>query len=208
MAEDGSRLIEYVLGVLDDEARAEMERELATSSRTERKRLELEEALASLALAAEPRQPGEGLRNRLLASLDPDTRFEGFVERLAVFLDLGADRVRRLLATVPEAPGGSWQASGLPGIHLLPFAGGPRIATAECLLIQLEPGRIFPSHRHRGDEWGFVLQGSAEEDGGRRFEPGDIVHKAPGSAHSFQALGTEPFVFAVVLHLGIDWLTG
>jgi quercetin dioxygenase-like cupin family protein len=51
-----------------------------------------------------------------------------------------------------------------------------------------------------------VLQGRAEEDTGRVWEPGDLVCNPAGSVHSFRASGPEPFAFVVVLHEGLEFV--
>jgi putative transcriptional regulator len=106
------------------------------------------------------------------------------------------------LGAVSEEP---WEDAGMAGVRLLHLDGGPKVATADCGLVHVEPGRAFPPHRHLGDEWVLVLQGQAQEDSGRQFLPGDLIHKAPGTVHSFRILGKEPFAFAVVLFEGLAW---
>ena len=59
-------------------------------------------------------------------------------------------------------------------------------------------------HRHQGDERSLVLEGTAREDTGRIWAPGDLLLHPAGSRHEFTALGPEPFVFVVVLHGEID----
>lgn len=148
--------------------------------------------------------PGPALRERLLATLDEGSRFAGFVRRVASFLDLDPDRTRSLLGRVAEVAGPAWEDGRLQGVRLHHFDGGPRLAGAHCGLVYVVPGISYPAHLHRGDEWAFVLQGTAREDSGRLWAPGDVVRSPEGSRHSFTALGPEPFVFVVVVHDGID----
>jgi quercetin dioxygenase-like cupin family protein len=146
--------------------------------------------------------PSATRRAELLATLRPATLLEGYVARLAAFLDLPTERARELVRCIPDETG--WVVEALPGVRLYHFAGGPRHATSDCGLVHIAPGTRFPRHVHVGDEWLFVLAGSAEEEGtGAVWSPGDLLRCLPGSAHAFRALGDVPFVFAVVLTDGI-----
>ncbi len=162
-----------------------------------------ERTLAELALTEEPLRPGDALGARILASLDPRTRFEGFAERVAALLDLGLERTREILAHVADVARAPWEDDRVAGVRLLHFPGGPRVATADCGLVQVAPGVVYPRHLHRGDEWAFVLQGRGQEDTGRVWEPGDVIRNPAGSSHAFRAISDEPFVFVVVVHEGI-----
>jgi putative transcriptional regulator len=155
-------------------------------------------------LGAEPTAPSAGLRGAVLASVAGRTKLAGFAERLAALFDLGAERAAELLREATGDASG-WQAIPLPGVRLFHLAGGPRVAGADCGLVRLEPGARFPLHRHGGDEWVFVLTGEAEEEEtGARWLPGDVLYRGPGSFHAYRAVGGAPFVFAVVLHDGIE----
>ena len=88
--------------------------------------------------------------------------------------------------------------------RLLHFEGGARHAGADCGLVQVPAGARYPLHRHLGEEWVFVLSGSAEEEGtGETWGPGDLYRRPGGSSHAFRAIGSHPFVFAIVLREGI-----
>jgi quercetin dioxygenase-like cupin family protein len=158
-------------------------------------------------LGAEPVAPSPGLRAALLGTIAAATKLGGFTERVAALFDLGRERSGELIREAAGAAAG-WQTIPIPGVRLLHFAGGPRVAAADCGLVRIEPGASFPAHRHGGDEWSLVLAGEAEEEGtGERWAPGDLVHRAAGSVHAYRAVGREPLVFAVLLHGGIE-LTG
>ena len=206
MSENDSRLIEFALGQLEAPACQALERELAASSELRRQLDQVQEALAQVALAAEPQRPSQRIRELVLASLDPRARFEGFVERVAALFDLSVQRAREILAALDDVAGEAWEAGSVPGSRLFHLDGGPGVAAADCGLVHIEAELSFPPHRHKGDEWSLVLAGRAQEDSGRFWEPGDILYKPPGSVHGFCALGDEPFVFAVVLHEGIEAL--
>jgi quercetin dioxygenase-like cupin family protein len=204
MPKADTNLIEYVLGLLERNSYAEVEREISAAAETLEELRAIGEALSSVALAEEPVSPRNRVRDLLLTSLESHARFEGFVERLTAFLDLGADRVRELLDTVAKVEQDPWQQSPLPGARFFDFDGGPRVAAARCGLVHLEPGLIFPRHRHLGDEWAWMLQGHTQDDSGQIATSGDIVYKPKGSTHSFRVLDGEPLVFVIVLYGGFE----
>jgi putative transcriptional regulator len=152
----------------------------------------------------EPAAPSAGLRGTVLASVGSRSKLAGFADRLASLFDFGAERAAELLREA-SGNGEGWEAIPLPGVRLFHFAGGPRVAGADCGLVRLEPGARFPRHRHGGDEWVLVLTGEAEEEEtGGRWLPGDLLYRGAGSAHAYRAVGSAPFVFAVVLRDGIE----
>jgi quercetin dioxygenase-like cupin family protein len=160
------------------------------------------------AAEAAPMAPSAELRRRVLAAVDPATRFEGFVERMAVLFDLPEPRIREILRGADAVAGAGWVATPIPGVRLCHFAGGPRVTGADCGLVHLEAGAVFPPHRHRGVEFSFTLAGAGMEDGGDTWLPGDLVIREAGSVHGYRAVGDEPYLFAVVLHGGIDLVKG
>ncbi len=205
MPKDDSRLIEYALGILDEDARAVVERELSESSEAEHMLCKIEELLAVVALAEAPVLPSDRVRTQVLASLDLNQRYAGFVERLATFFDLSHERIRELLAATDAVPEQPWEPSGVPGISFLHFDGGTRVAAADCGFVHVTPGTSFPAHRHVGEEWVFIVAGQAQEDSGEIWSPGDLIYRAPDSGHAFRAIGDEPLIYAVVLHEGFEW---
>lgn len=201
-----TKLIEFVFGTLDQVSRGELERELETSAQIREELAEIAEVLSLIAEAEQPRLSAGDLRARLMKSLDQETPFQGFVHRLARFFDLGKAEIRKVLNQVNAVPSAPWEANAFPGTHLLHFNGGPRVAAADCGLVYVEPGQVFPTHRHLGDEWGLILQGCKQEIGGHTYEPGDIMYKAPGSVHSYRVAGDEPLIWAAVLREGLEFV--
>ena len=158
------------------------------------------------ALASEPVEPSARLRAAVLGSVATTSRLAGFTDRLATFFDLVQERAAELIR---EASGDadSWQQA--THARLFHLAGGPRVASADCGLVRIEPGARFPRHRHLGDEWSLVLAGEAEEEEtGARWAPGDLVLRPRDSAHAFRVVSAEQLVFAVVLHGGLELAPG
>jgi putative transcriptional regulator len=208
MPTEDTTLIEYALGLLEPGAHEAVERELGTSAELRGELRAIAEALSGVALAERPVLPPARVRERVLTSVEPGMRFTGFVDRLTTFLDLGAERVRDLLAMVARVPQAPWQESRLPGVRFFDFQGGPRVATARCGFVHLVPGAVFPRHRHLGDEWAWVLQGRVDDTGGQLAAPGDLSYQPTGSEHSFRVLDGEPLILVVVSHEGFELVLG
>jgi len=154
---------------------------------------------------SEPIAPSAGLRDAVLRSVTPAFWLDGFAARFAALFDIGIERAREILAAAGDPARAPWVVAGELGVRLLHFEGGSRVADADCGLVQIGAEVRFPRHRHRGDEWSFILAGSGEEEGtGSRWEPGDLVVRRAGTSHAFRAIGPEPLLFAVVLRGGID----
>lgn len=155
-------------------------------------------------IAAESPAPSAGLRASVLASRAGELPLAGLVPRLATFLDLPPERAKALLRAAGKTAEAPWVDDRVRGVRLLHFEGGARHAGADCGLVQVPAGARYPLHRHLGEEWVFVLSGSAEEEGtGETWGPGDLYRRPGGSSHSFRAIGSHPFVFAIVLREGI-----
>ena len=199
------RLVEYAMGILEQEDRQTLERELTAQEALRAQLAEVREVLDRLNDAEPPMYPRPELRDRLLRTLDNSTRFEGFVDRLAKFFDLAAPAIRGLLDTTDRAPGRPWAPSGLPGIHLLHFDGGARLADADCGLVYMQSGSFFPEHRHDDTELALVIEGEILEDGGLVYLPGDVSYKPKGSTHSFRA-GEKGAAVVAVISRGLEML--
>ena len=199
-------LIDFALGLLDAAERQAVERELISSPALQEELLAIEETLTEgVALSAEPVSPSDHVRTKLLASLQPQTRFAGMLDRVARFFDVGIEQAQSWLDTVSTVPTTPWEAGPIPGISLLHLDGGPRVADAvNCGIVHLTPESSFPFHRHIGDEWSLIIQGSFQEPDGTLAQPGDLLHRAQDSAHEFRAASDEPLVFAVVLYGGFE----
>ena len=152
-------------------------------------------------------EPSAELRERVLASVEPATRLDGFLTRFAALFDLGETRAREVLAVAVASETQAWETTPMPGLRLFHFKGGPRVASADCGLLHLAAGTVFPHHRHLGLEWNFILAGSAEESDGSLWRPGDLVIRETDSVHGFRALEGEPLLFPVVLEAGLEILT-
>jgi hypothetical protein len=164
------------------------------------------ETLGLLAAAIEPEPVSGHARQRLLQAVDdPALRFSPFFDRLSQLFDLGLDRVREITAQIDDAA--NWESGPMPGVRLLHFAGGPRVAAADNGLVQLEPGLAFPKHRHLGAERVLILAGAYRDDSGRVWRAGDLHASDPSIQHSYVVLEEGPCLQAVSIEGGI-WIEG
>jgi quercetin dioxygenase-like cupin family protein len=160
-----------------------------------------EEGLYALALTLPAETPPPGLRDRILASLAPTSRFESFIDEIARMIDLGQDAVRGLLAKIDSAA--EWVA-GPPPSRLIHLPYGPRLAQVDVGFVCVPAGASFPHHRHLGDEHVLVLQGSYVDTDGTTVGRGETAHKAGGSSHAFTVPAGPDLIFLVILTEGIE----
>ena len=160
-----------------------------------------EEGLFALALTLPAETPPSGLRERILASLDPTSRFDAFVDEIARMIDLGKDAVRGLLAKIDDAA--EWVAGPGPSrlIHL-PY--GPSLGEVDVGFVRVPAGETFPPHRHLGDERVLVLQGGYTDTDGATVRRGETAFKPAESSHAFTASEGPDLVFLVILKEGVD----
>jgi putative transcriptional regulator len=152
--------------------------------------------------------PSPALRERVLASVNPESRFEGFVERVARLFDLPEARAREILRTADQIASPTWVGIPIPGVQLMHLEGGPQRVGHDCGLVHVAAGASFPKHRHLGLEWNLVLSGAAEEDSGCLWLPGDLLLRGPETCHGYRVLPDQPVLFAVVLEARIEVVRG
>lgn len=206
MLVDEAKLTQYALGILDDGEDRVVQREVAASPALQKELVTIRNTFQHIAFAEKPLCPSDGLRKLVLDSILDETRFDGFIERFAELFDLDNLTSKNLLAKIDHASDYAWESTFFPGVKIMKFPGGPRVALATCGIVQVKPGKLFPAHQHQGDERILVLQGIARNDNNRVFAAGDMFNFHEGSSHSFRIISDENFVFAVVLYKENKWL--
>lgn len=206
MHELDSELVDYLLGTLDRPDRVRVEAALASSADYRRELEALKETFGQIGAVAQPLQPSAALRERVLGVAQPESRFDGFVDRLAALFELEVNAIREILRQASAAPEAPWRAAELAGLFYLPVPTKRASSGVQTALVYLEPGINLPRHRHRGREQMFVLEGYAMADDGRQLAPGDRVDSPPGSEHEIEILEHMPCLFAIVLEEGLDYL--
>lgn len=188
----------YALGILEADEASIVERAVARDAALAEELAGLQDS-ASLIVA--PVTPPADVKTRLLASVGGG-RFEKFAARMASLYDVSLERARVILGLI-ERPA-SWNREA-EGISLVHFNGGPSYAAADCGFVHLEPGTIFPPHKHLGEEASVVLQGTVRDAAsGRLLGPGDELLLSEGSEHHLICEGTEPCIFAARAMNGIE----
>ena len=203
---DEEILIQYALGILDGREDKAVQQEITASPALQKELASIHNALQHVALAEKPLSPSERLRNLVLDSTREKTRYNGFIERFSDLFDLDKLTSKNLLSKIDHVSDNDWESTLFSGVNIMKFAGGPRVASATCGIVQVKPGKLFPAHQHQGEESLFVLKGVARDDAAREFSAGDMLLFSAGSQHSFRILGDETFVFAVVLQKKNKWL--
>jgi len=207
MSDQDNKMIEYALNILDKESSKILEDELKSSHSDNAELRDIEQALTLLSKAEQPIFPTKNLRMRVMHSIQRETKFTGFVQRLCDFYDLEQETIEKHIAKLNNVLTELWQVNAFPGAHLLHFDGGPRIAkTADCGLVYVEPKHVIAPHRHLGDEWSLVLQGQMLEIDGPVYQEGDLIHRPAGSVHSIKSIGDEPLIFAAILFEGLEFI--
>ncbi|SEN65912.1 cupin domain-containing protein [Nitrosomonas marina] len=207
MPDHDNKLIEYALGILDEKTAETLQAEIDSSAQNKSALRDIEHVLTLLAESEQPLAPSQNLRERIMQSVQHETRFTGFLDRLCIFFDLNQESIKEHLSTLNHVSAEAWQLNAFPGTHLYHFEGGTQIAeNADCGLVYVEPGKMIAAHRHLGDEWSFILQGQMKEVNGAVYHPGDCIHRPAGSVHALQSVGEKPLVFAAVLIEGLEFV--
>lgn len=193
----------YVLGLLEGEELARVEKALSGSAALRAEVRAVREALALLP-SAEPAAALHGsARDALLAALDGGARFRPFFADLERHFDLGHARVVELCDRIDDTA--SWEAGPLPGIRVMHFAAGANAVAHDTGFVVLPAGLQFPYHRHQGHEVNYVLEGALRDGDGTLYLPGEAIVKPPGSAHEFAVTADADALIAVV-QAGFDFI--
>lgn len=151
--------------------------------------------LLSLGLPSAP--PSATLRGRLMARVGGPDRFLPFLDRLISLFDLPEDDTRREIDAVLD-PDAEWESLA-DGCTFRDFDGGPALGDAHAGLIRVQPGSVFPSHRHVGEERTLVLQGRVADEHGNEYRAGDMIVMLDGTEHELRAVGDQEVVYASVV---------
>ncbi len=202
------RLPEYAFELLPEAERARVEAHLAVCAACASEARAFRETTAAIASGAPATPAPSFLRARLLAAAEGRGRLAGYAGALAKFFEISESKARALLDAVDEPAAWEPNPTGIGLIHLAP---GARYAAmgADAGLVRFPAGMHWPLHRHVGEEHHLVVQGAIRIDQtGELVRAGDTLVSLPGSEHSFDVLGEEDCVAAVILTAGIEMPPG
>ncbi|MFT7583353.1 MAG: quercetin dioxygenase-like cupin family protein [Myxococcota bacterium] len=153
-------------------------------------------------------EPTAGGRDRLLAHLRPEGRFERFASTVGTLLDLPVEDARALLDRLHDPA--VWVSGPVDGPWLTWWVeGGARTERAIRGFLRIKPGTDFPRHAHLGDESVFVLQGSFVDSEGVLVEAGTLARMPAGSDHDFRVTeGGPDLLILTVAQEGIHMVGG
>ncbi|HEY0081052.1 MAG TPA: cupin domain-containing protein [Pyrinomonadaceae bacterium] len=96
-----------------------------------------------------------------------------------------------------------WSATRHEGIFLRVLRRDETTGTTS-VLIRMQPGSVYPAHRHTGVEEVFILQGGYRDDEGEH-RAGEYVVRVAGSVHRPVALDAdEDCIMFAVAHGGVE----
>jgi anti-sigma factor ChrR (cupin superfamily) len=163
------------LDLLEEEERQAFAKARREQPILERQVAELRETSAQLALLAPAETPPPALRQQLLERIKqlPQTEPDRITLAPGLFLRF-SDRM-------------VWQETAIPGIKVKSLHVDPvrRIATS---LVKMEPGAVYPAHRHQEIEELFMLEGDVTISG-HNIKSGDFCRAEPGTIH--ESIRTE-----------------
>ncbi len=151
------------------------------------------DAAGDLALAAEPLAPPAALREKVLAGIDSLVETE---DRAVIFEAPG------IRALHPEAL--DWNRTPLPGISIKTLRDAAE-DEYRTLLVKMEPGTTYPTHRHKQREELFLIEGDLSLEG-KTMGPGDYCFAEPESVH--QTIKTASGAVFLVMHSTSDEFLG
>lgn len=193
---------DYVLGTLSEAETREVEAAIAASPELQKEAEEIREAFGLLPASLPMPAPSPDLKKRLLHAAMHEERLMPFAPALSKYFDLTVERVREILRWVDDKTH-EWIDGPAPGMFVLDFDGGPRVAHCDVGLIRMPANLHFPWHRHYGLEIQFVLEGEIRDFDGRIFRPGEAIEKLPGTEHEFFT-GDREVLVGVVIQDGIE----
>lgn len=203
-------LAEHALGTLADDARDEVDRHVATCGHCAAELRALREVFAALPQALPEGAGPAGVRAALLDAITPGIsdvrRFAGFRRRFALLYDLPESAFDEVVGGLADPS--RWEAA-LPSVGLYHFDPGPRIVGADAGFVRFAAGSRMPMHRHVGDEYMFIFEGSLhDEANGVRLEAGDMLVMPTGTSHDFGISPDQDCLAAVLLYGGPPEIEG
>ena len=157
----------------------------------------------------DPVKPSGNLKSKLFQSigqLDELSPAKKYMQQLSSFFKLPLNRIVNILNELNDFSTPQWETTLIEGAHVLHFDGGGEFSQAHCGLIHLRANTKVGQHKHLGDEYMFILEGSVKTDDGVTYTAGEIVKGPSGTQHSLVAGSEGDCVFAVIAMHGVEFL--
>jgi quercetin dioxygenase-like cupin family protein len=164
---------QHSLGSLSGSDESALQQMLHSDAELERELDAYSETAARLGFAATLIAPRPELRAKLLAGLSK-------TEKTQVWKEWGGTPVSPI--HVVAAGEGEWEPIDIEGIRVKRLYSDPA-NDAVALLIQMDPGTGYPSHRHAGPEHCYVISGELSV-GGIHLKTGDYQVATTESVHT------------------------
>lgn len=172
----------YTAGHLSPPEVSRVEEHLRTCADCRREADELD------ALNDELAAPPKSALQALVKELAGPARFAHLASRVATLFDISVDAAFAELQRIDDPK--TWDTELAPGVFVAPVAAGPKAAAGNAftVLLKVEPGAVFPTHTHGGEEQVLLLEGGYLDVDGTEYWRGELDVREAGTSHSFTGL--------------------
>lgn len=146
--------------------------------------------------------PTASLRSRLLKDVGGIVPYARYLDDMAEMLVGSRALLEGELRGLPHPK--TWVDGPVKHCRLFPCDAGSSLDDVIRSLVLMESGSTFPDHEHLGDEYILVLQGSLLNEDGKLYRPGDKLHMAEGTNHSFEVPDGLDLIYFNIVHHGLQ----
>tara|TARA_R110002096_G_scaffold42143_4_gene113673 strand:- start:101761 stop:102411 length:651 start_codon:yes stop_codon:yes gene_type:complete len=197
-----SELYEYALQILEPERTAEVALHLRECRSCLLVLGAINDEFAEVVVPAADIAPKASLRQRLLEDVSGIVPYARYLDDMAEMLLGSRGLLEGELRGLPHPK--TWAEGPVDHCRLFPCEAGTTLRNVIRTLVLMESGSTFPDHEHLGDEHILVLQGSLLDEDGQLYRPGDKIHMAEGTHHSFKVPEGLDLIYFNVLHRGLQ----
>jgi len=172
----------YTAGHLSPEEVSRVEEHLRTCADCRKEADELD------TLAEELAAPPKSALQALVKELAGPGRFAHLANQVAKLFDMSVDQALAQLERIDDPA--TWDTELAPGVWVAPVDAGPKASEggAFTVLLKLQPGAVFPTHTHGGEEQVLLLEGGYQDIDGTEYWRGELDVRQGGTTHSFTGL--------------------
>lgn len=194
-----SELYEYALEILEPKRAAEIGSHLQECRSCLLALGVINDEFAQVIVPTTDVAPKASSRSRLLSDIGGIVPYARYLDDMAKMLVGSRALLEGELRGLPHPK--TWVEGPVKHCRLFPCDAESTLEDVIRSLVLMESGSTFPSHEHLGDEYILVLQGSMLNEDGKLYRPGDKLHMAEGTNHSFDVpVGLDLIYFNIVHH--------